>query len=271
MNAAPYGNAWASQYDVKGVAAFQSIKTLPYNIAATKPAPATNRKHERKMSRFNNTKDKHISRWLMYTLLVAVTVAVIVFFLPRNSGPQFRYDIGKPWMYSPLIAKFDFPIYKTDAAIKAEQDSMANTFEPYFNYKAETGKLQIKRFAEKYKNGIPGLPNEYVAIIADRLGRLYNEGIIDAPIYSDLSRDTTAMIRIVNGKSATSVEISCVYSTMTAYERLFSDPKIAAAKQILQNATSMNTYSPTSYSTRNAAKANSATCSAAYRWQAAWC
>ena len=44
----------------------------------------------------------------MYTLLVAVTVAVIVFFLPRNSGPQFRYDIGKPWMYSPLIAKFDF-------------------------------------------------------------------------------------------------------------------------------------------------------------------
>ena len=241
MNAAPYGNAWASQYDVKGVAAFQSIKTLPYNIAATKPYPATNRKHERKMSRFNNTKDKHISRWLMYTLLVAVTVAVIVFFLPRNSGPQFRYDIGKPWMYSPLIAKFDFPIYKTDAAIKAEQDSMANTFEPYFNYKAETGKLQIKRFAEKYKNGIPGLPNEYVAIIADRLGRLYNEGIIDAPIYSDLSRDTTAMIRIVNGKSATSVEISCVYSTMTAYERLFSDPKIAAAKQILQKC-NLNEY-----------------------------
>lgn len=177
----------------------------------------------------------------MYTLLVAVTVAVIVFFLPRNSGPQFRYDIGKPWMYSPLIAKFDFPIYKTDAAIKAEQDSMANTFEPYFNYKAETGKLQIKRFAEKYKNGIPGLPNEYVAIIADRLGRLYNEGIIDAPIYSDLSRDTTAMIRIVNGKSATSVEISCVYSTMTAYERLFSDPKIAAAKQILQKC-NLNEY-----------------------------
>ena len=109
------------------------------------------------MSRFNNTKDKRISHLLVYTLLVVVTVAIIVFFLPRNSGPQFRYDIGKPWMYSPLIAKFDFPIYKTEAAIKMEQDSVANSFEPYFNYNSETGQKQIKRFLQKYKDGIPGL------------------------------------------------------------------------------------------------------------------
>lgn len=193
------------------------------------------------MSRFNNTKDKRISHLLVYTLLVVVTVAIIVFFLPRNSGPQFRYDIGKPWMYSPLIAKFDFPIYKTDAAIKMEQDSVANSFEPYFNYNSETGQKQIKRFLQKYKDGIPGLTIDYVGIIADRLSRLYNEGIIEATIYSDLNRDTTAMIRIVNAKSATSAEISCVYSTMTAYERLFSDPKINAAKQILRKC-NLNEY-----------------------------
>ena len=193
------------------------------------------------MSRFNNTKDKRISHLLVYTLLVVVTVAIIVFFLPRNSGPQFRYDIGKPWMYSPLIAKFDFPIYKTEAAIKMEQDSVANSFEPYFNYNSETGQKQIKRFLQKYKDGIPGLTIDYVRIIADRLSRLYNEGIIEATIYSDLNRDTTAMIRIVNAKSATSAEISCVYSTMTAYERLFSDPKINAAKQILRKC-NLNEY-----------------------------
>lgn len=193
------------------------------------------------MSRFNNTKDKRISHLLVYTLLVVVTVAIIVFFLPRNSGPQFRYDIGKPWMYSPLIAKFDFPIYKTEAAIKMEQDSVANSFEPYFNYNSETGQKQIKRFLQKYKDGIPGLTIDYVGIIADRLSRLYNEGIIEATIYSDLNRDTTAMIRIVNAKSATSAEISCVYSTMTAYERLFSDPKINAARQILRKC-NLNEY-----------------------------
>ena len=193
------------------------------------------------MSRFSNTNNKHVSRWLLYIMLVAGTVAVIVFFLPRNSGPQFRYDIGKPWMYSPLIAKFDFPIYKTDEAIKAERDSMADAFEPYFNSMADVGKQQVARFARKYKDGIPGLPPGYAALIADRLTRLYNEGIIDAAVYSELSRDTLAVIRIVSGKSATSVEISGLLSTMTAYERLFSDPKIAAAKQALQRC-NLNEY-----------------------------
>ena len=193
------------------------------------------------MSKFAKTNNKHISRWLLYIMLVAGTVAVIVFFLPRNSGPQFRYDIGKPWMYSSLIAKFDFPIYKTEDAIKTEQDSLAKAFEPYFNFDTETGKRQVARFLKKYKDGIPGLTPDYVPLIADRLGRLYNEGIIDAPKYSDLSRDTLAVIRIVSGKSATSVEISGLYSTMTAYERLFSDPKIAAAKQILQRC-NLNEY-----------------------------
>ena len=65
--------------------------------------------------------------------LVTVSVISIVWFLPRESGPQFRYDVGKPWMYGSLIANFDFPIYKTDEAIQQEQDSITKTFEPYFN------------------------------------------------------------------------------------------------------------------------------------------
>lgn len=61
------------------------------------------------MMKIANTSSVNWSRLLMYLVLMVVTVSVIVFFLPRNSGPQFRYDIGKPWMYSSLIAKFDTP------------------------------------------------------------------------------------------------------------------------------------------------------------------
>ena len=62
--------------------------------------------------------------------LILVTVALIVFFMPRNRGVQLRYDIGKPWMYGSFIAKFDFPVYKTDEAVKAEQDSALKSFQP---------------------------------------------------------------------------------------------------------------------------------------------
>ena len=142
------------------------------------------------MIKFNKTSNHNFSNWIMCTVLVVITVAAIVFFLPRNSGPQFRYDIGKPWMYSSLIAKFDFPIYKTEETIKEEQDSISDAFEPYYNYNPDVEKKEVARFLNTYKGGIPGLPADYVATIADRLHRLYLAGVMNAPEYSEISRDT---------------------------------------------------------------------------------
>ena len=173
--------------------------------------------------------------------LVVATVGIIVAVLPRNSGPQFRYDVGKPWMYGSLIAKFDFPIYKTEKAIKTEQDSALRCFEPYYNYDPQVEREQMARFLNTYKKGIPGLPRQYVNLIADRLHRLYQEGIMEAARYSVVAKDTTAMLRIVNGKTAASTGIVCLYSTMTAYEKLFADPQIAAERSALQRC-NLNEY-----------------------------
>lgn len=173
--------------------------------------------------------------------LVVATVGIIVAVLPRNSGPQFRYDVGKPWMYGSLIAKFDFPIYKTEKAIKTEQDSALRCFEPYYNYDPQVEREQMARFLNTYKKGIPGLPRQYVSLIADRLHRLYQEGIMEAARYSVVAKDTTAMLRIVNGKTAASTGIVCLYSTMTAYEKLFADPQIAAERSALQRC-NLNEY-----------------------------
>lgn len=186
------------------------------------------------MNKFYRTDKHYWSKRLTPVALIIITVAIIVFFLPRNSGPQFRYDVGKPWMYSSLIAKFDFPIYKTDEAIKAEQDSVVSGFESYYNYNPAVEQEQVGKFMNTYGEGIPGLPYNYVSLIADRLHRLYETGIMDTPQYSSIIRDTTRMIRIVNGKNAASTGIVCVYSTMSAYEKLFSDPMLAAQRQTLQ-------------------------------------
>src|SRR3712207_4704699 len=83
--------------------------------------------------------------------LVIITVALIVWFMPRNEKQQFRYDIGKPWMYGSFIANFDFPIYKTDEAIKAEQDSVMEMFQPYYNYNPKIEKQEIAKFKSDFK------------------------------------------------------------------------------------------------------------------------
>lgn len=167
-------------------------------------------------------------------VLVFITVVLIVWSLPRNEDVRLRYDIGKPWTYGSFIAKFDFPIYKTDEAIKAERDSLINTFQPYYNYKAKVEAQALAKFMADFKEGIPGLSAEYKRIVADRLHRLYRAGIMSTPEYNAISTDSTKMIRVVNGKNAQSVLVNCVFSTLSAYERLFTDERIEPVRHILQ-------------------------------------
>ena len=184
---------------------------------------------------------QHLGSRITTIILIAVTVSVIVLFLPRNSGPQFRYDVGKPWMYGSLIAKFDFPIYKTDAAIKAEKDSISSNFEPYYNYDINISKENVDRFKADYAQGIPGLPKEYVAIVADRMTALYKAGIMSTPEYSAMSKDTTKMIRLVSDKKAMNVAVRSLLSTMSAYELLFADQRLSTQRQLLQKC-NLNEY-----------------------------
>jgi len=186
------------------------------------------------MIKIRNTAKLYWRNVLTRCALTAVTVAIIVMFLPRNSGPQFLYDVGKPWMYSSLIAKFDFPIYKTDEAIQEEKDSLTRAFEPYYNYDASVEKEYISRFRQKYKDGIPGLPQSYINIVAERLHRLYQTGVMSMADYSKIGRDTTNTLRIVAGKQAVTTEVGCLFSTMSAYEQLFTDPVMSAQRQAVQ-------------------------------------
>ena len=193
------------------------------------------------MEKFYSSRKLKWRNFLSRTLLVLITVLVIVWALPRNENKQFRYDIGKPWMYGSFIAKFDFPIYKTDETIKEQEDSLLETYQPYYNYDPAVEKKQVSKFLADYQNGIPGLPHNYVRLIADRLHRLYQAGIMDTPEYNEAYRDSTSQVRLVSGNNAQSISLGCVYSTLSAYEQLFIDEQIAMQRPILQRC-NLNNY-----------------------------
>lgn len=193
------------------------------------------------MEKFYSSRKLKWRNFLSRTLLVLITVLLIVWALPRNESKQFRYDIGKPWMYGSFIAKFDFPIYKTDETIKEQEDSLLETYQPYYNYDPAVEKKQVSKFLADYQNGIPGLPHNYVRLIADRLHRLYQVGIMDTPEYNEAYRDSTSQVRLVSGNNAQSISLACVYSTLSAYEQLFIDEQIAMQRPILQRC-NLNNY-----------------------------
>lgn len=193
------------------------------------------------MSIFNNTEENYWRNLATKTVLVCITVAIIVWFLPRNEGRMYRYDVGKPWMYGSVIAKFDFPIYKTDEAIKHEQDSLLKHFQPYYSLNPLIEKKQVERFLHDYEQGINGLPKEYVGIVARQMQEIYQMGIINTNEYNNIFKDSTSMIRFVSGKNAKSLKVSSFYSTIAAYEHIFANKKLAAQRAILSRC-NLNNY-----------------------------
>ena len=193
------------------------------------------------MIRFQNISNPYWRNMISRTMLVIVAVVLIVLFLPRSTGKLFHYDEGKPWMYGQLIAKFDFPIFKTEEALKTEKDSITKHFQPYYNINQTIEKKKIEQFKQAYKNGIPGLSQDYVDAIAHRLHEIYEAGIIEPQQYSTLAKDSNTFIRVVTGKQAISVPINKTYSTLGAYEQLFMDPLLGPKRSILQQC-NLNEY-----------------------------
>ena len=178
--------------------------------------------------------------------ITALTVALIVWFLPRDSNSKrYNYDVGKPWMYQSFIAQFDFPIYKTEEAIKQEQDSILQTLMPYYNYDPTREKKELEKFNKDFSIELTGLSHAYRAKIIDRIHRLYAAGIMNTPEYNAIAhRDSTNMVKVVDGKSATPTEIGCMYSTMSAYEALLKDEELSKDRGTLQKLNLTNYLEP---------------------------
>ena len=176
--------------------------------------------------------------------LVVATVAIVVWSMPNDSRSYFHAEQGKPWKYADFTAPYDFPIYKSDATIREERDSAMQLYEPYFRFNKDVGTQMVNKFRVEYGNGIPGLPNSFLAVIVNRLHSLYQQGIIDQRDYDDLRADTTRMIRVVSGKQAVSVSIQELYTPKTAYEQLYQDPQLALQRPILQKCDLNNYITP---------------------------
>ena len=121
-------------------------------------------------------KNKALFRDLLYKALIFVaTVAIIVYFLPRDGKFNYQFDINKPWKYGQLIATFDFPIYKSDEVVKHEQDSIFAHFHPYFLIDKEVEKNALKQLKADYQDHLRQIvpSTEYMRYLEKQLTQIY--------------------------------------------------------------------------------------------------
>ena len=196
------------------------------------------------MSSFKYKEDITWRDILLRSAIVIVTVLVIVWLMPRDGRNYVYAEQGKPWKYADLTAPFDFPIYKSEQMIQKEKDSLMKEYQPYFCYNKEVEGNMVRKFVTDFSGGIPGLSDDYISIIANRLHKIYQTGIVSSPEYSRLAKDTTQCIMVADGKNATSIPIVRFLSTKKAYEQLFLDNILEQHRSQLQKCNLNNYITP---------------------------
>lgn len=131
------------------------------------------------MKRINLSIDMTWRDVLTRILLVLATAALIVWFMPRDNRPTFKFDVDKVWNYNDLTAMFDFPVLKSDSTVKAEQALAMRDWEPYYVLDTERGLDMVRHFMQQFGHDKHSLSTDYKRIIANRLNAFYAEGIID--------------------------------------------------------------------------------------------
>ncbi len=180
--------------------------------------------------------------------------AVILSLFPRQGKFRYEFQKGKPWMHEILVAPFDFPIYKSDAEVQSETDSLLKRFQPYFQvdslvYPEVQAKLKID-FEAAWKNYITrreartdsarsvlgsnlkegALKQTYYTTLDQLIGNIYSRGIVSDPIQLELAIKNDAVINVMNGQVVTERTAGNVFTQPKAYESLMTELKALAAK-----------------------------------------
>ena len=181
--------------------------------------------------------------FLYRSLIFICTVGLIVYFMPRDVKFNYQFDLDKPWKYGQLIATFDFPIYKPDEVVKHEQDSILAHFQPYYNIDKEVSKAELQQLRSDYQTSLRELlPNQdYYTYLQRTLTEIYNAGIISNENLSELQKDSTNGIMVIDDKVADQVSINKIYSIRDAYIHLLNADTAHYNPDILRRC-SLNDY-----------------------------
>lgn len=171
-----------------------------------------------------------------FTLIgtVIVVVLLLVYFLPRETKFGYEYEQGRPWRYNSLIATFDFPVYKTPDEVKAERDSALSQFQPFYTEDVQIAQRQITAFETAWRAGRFGdVPAHCLNHVDKMLRGVYEAGMVPSADLSQMAKERTPGVRVVEGTEAVTRPITELYSTRLAYEYIVYADTVNFPRELL--------------------------------------
>lgn len=165
-----------------------------------------------------------------------VAALLIAYFFPREGKFRYQFYEGKPWKYGLLTAPSDFPIYKTDAEVEAEKDSVLKKFEPYYRMDPEVETAEIDKLRTDYNTSLSKKATPaYMQYIEKGLIQLYKKGIISSDEWDDLKKNHYEQIFLLENNVAQPYYVTDLFTIKTAYEYILNNSPSRLDKAILQS------------------------------------
>ena len=190
-----------------------------------------------------NKKRTRIKTKVFVPLVFVIAILFITYIFPRQSNFKYTFSEGRPWQYGLLTAPFDFPIYKPAAQLKAEQDSILEFYEPYFEVNEDIVLSSIANFDAdvNLETRLSELSPEYKLYIRKKLTEVYEKGIMRSDDYDRIKKSKSGALRLRKGNIAESRDIESFYTIRSAYEKVLTDAPEGIYDTVLKSA-NINDY-----------------------------
>lgn len=181
----------------------------------------------------------------IYRVSVFVLAAIImVLSFPNVDKMQYEYELQRPWRYENIIAPYDFPIYKTDAEVAAERDSILNNFRPYYKRDSVTTvdiAHAVNRMLENYSGKInmicppnikvDTLRHSIAKTLSQTLSNIYRKGVLEMPEITDNSDASNYELMVIDGNILEPFSLGELLTMGEAYKELVSQLEMALERQ----------------------------------------
>ena len=125
-------------------------------------------------------------------------------------------------------------MYKTPDEVKAERDSALSQFQPFYTEDVQIAQRQIAAFETAWRAGRFGdVPAHCLNHVDKMLRGVYEAGMVPSADLSQMAKERTPGVRVVEGTEAVTRPITELYSTRSAYEYIVYADTINFPRELL--------------------------------------
>lgn len=139
------------------------------------------------MAKLSTTRQKAIMRKYsdnVKYLMMAASICLIVFTLPKQAKFRYEYDRGRIWTQKDLVSPYNFAILKTQQEVESDQRAALHSITPIYQWDSELEQTQIDGFKSDleikwHDSGINDKKKQtYLTTGEDLLKEIYDKGVL---------------------------------------------------------------------------------------------